>query len=69
MLRHGGFLFSYAISFATRDEFWQFYDEPAYRCFRTATGADGAFPDIYEKIGGGEKVAQFERGARDRRDG
>ena len=59
----GGFLFSYAISFTTRDEFWErWYDRKAYERFRTVTKAAGAFPDVFDKIGGGAKVAHLASG-------
>ena len=58
----GGFLFSYAICFSTRREFWErWYDSVAYARFRKATGAEGAFPDLFDKIGGGKKVAHLEK--------
>ena len=61
MHRLGGFIFSYGISFTTRKEFWErWYDPLAYARFREITGSEGAFPDVFDKIGGGKKVKHLE---------
>lgn len=45
-----GFPFLYADTFMTRDEFERMFDMTLYREVRVKYGADGAFPDLYEKI-------------------
>jgi delta24-sterol reductase len=45
-----GFPFLYADTFMTRDEFERMFDLSLYREVRVKYGADGAFPDLYEKI-------------------
>jgi delta24-sterol reductase len=45
-----GFPFLYADTFMTRDEFERMFDMSLYREVRVKYGADGAFPDLYEKI-------------------
>ena len=61
MHRLGGFIFSYGISFTTRTEFWErWYDPNAYARFRELTRSEDAFPDVFDKIGGGKKVKHLE---------
>ncbi len=45
-----GFPFLYADTFMTREEFEAMFDLTLYRKVRAEYGADGAFPDLYEKI-------------------
>ena len=45
-----GFPFLYADTFMTREEFEAMFDLRLYRKVRAEVGADGAFPDLYEKI-------------------
>ncbi len=46
----GGFPFLYADTFMTREEFDKTFDLSLYRKVRRSYGADGAFPDLYDKI-------------------
>ena len=46
----GGYPFLYADTFMTRDEFAQMFDLTLYREVRARYGADGAFPELYDKI-------------------
>ncbi len=46
----GGYSFLYADTFMTRDEFERMFDMSLYREVRVKYGADGAFPDLYDKI-------------------
>jgi FAD/FMN-containing dehydrogenase len=39
----------YSNSFYSREEFWQLYDEPAYRTLRTRYDQSGKLKDLYEK--------------------
>ncbi|MGI5341192.1 FAD-binding oxidoreductase [Streptomyces sp. CA-181903] len=50
LLGHGGFQVPYVDSRLSRDEFWTMFDGRAYRAARAKYGADGAFPDIYDKV-------------------
>ncbi|MCB9568221.1 MAG: FAD-dependent oxidoreductase [Myxococcales bacterium] len=45
-----GFPFLYADTFMTREEFAAMFDLRLYREVRAEVGADGAFPDLYDKI-------------------
>jgi delta24-sterol reductase len=46
----GGYPFLYADTFMTRDEFEQMFDLSQYRRVRARVAADGAFPDLYDKV-------------------
>jgi delta24-sterol reductase len=46
----GGYPFLYADTFMTREEFERMFDLTLYRKVRAKYGADGAFPDLYDKI-------------------
>lgn len=46
----GGYPFLYADTFMTREEFRRMFDLTLYEKVRRAYGAEGAFPDLYEKI-------------------
>ena len=46
----GGFPFLYADTFMTREEFGEMFDLSLYRKVRKTYLADGAFPDLYDKI-------------------
>ena len=46
----GGWPFLYADTFTTREEFAETFDLSLYRRVRLSYGAEGAFPDLYEKI-------------------
>lgn len=46
----GGFPFLYADTFMTREEFEQMFDLSLYRAVRRKYHAEGAFPDLYDKI-------------------
>jgi delta24-sterol reductase len=46
----GGWPFLYADTFMTREEFARMFDLSLYRRVRLKYGAEGAFPDLYEKI-------------------
>ena len=45
-----GFPFLYADTFMTREEFEQMFDLKLYRAVRATYAAEGAFPDLYDKI-------------------
>ncbi|MBL9107078.1 MAG: FAD-binding oxidoreductase [Myxococcales bacterium] len=46
----GGYPFLYADTFMTKDEFEQMFDLTLYRQVRARYGAEGAFPELYDKI-------------------
>ena len=46
----GGYSFLYADTFLTRDELRQMFDHTLYDRVRQAYFAEGAFPELYEKI-------------------
>src|SRR5207249_12295492 len=46
----GGYPFLYADTFMTREEFAAMFDLTLYRAVRRKYHAEGAFPDLYDKI-------------------
>ncbi|KAL1921770.1 uncharacterized protein VTP21DRAFT_10412 [Calcarisporiella thermophila] len=46
----GGFQFMYADTFQTREEFEQMFDHTLYRQCRKKYNAEGAFPEVWEKV-------------------
>jgi hypothetical protein len=57
---HAGFVAPYAVCYSTKPEFWKMYHKKNYDDARLVTDADGKFVDIYDKIGGGKKVEEYE---------
>jgi hypothetical protein len=56
-----GFLAPYAVNYSTSAEFWVYYNKDLYQVMRQKFQAEGKLVGIYDKIGGGEKVREFDR--------
>jgi FAD/FMN-containing dehydrogenase len=55
-----GFVAPYSVCYSTPAEFWAMYNKDNYEKARELTQSKNRFVDLYSKIGGGEKVSQFE---------
>jgi len=58
---HSGCLAPYAVCYSTEAEFWEFYNKQVYKRLRKRFAAEGVLIGLYERIGGGSKVAHFQR--------